>query len=98
MTQRGWDRKESQVKSLQHKCIRALQLHTDLAEAGCELLIQLETGTISARDRRRLTRLGRQENAAMTAYFKASMDLITALSVSVPPADQRVCPVISAMT
>lgn len=97
MTQRR-GKNERLVKSLQRKCIRALQLHTDLAEASCDLLAQFRTGRMSSRDRRKLTLLGRQEGLAMSAYLKARTDLITALTVPAPSADERICPVLSVMT
>lgn len=77
------------IRYLQRRCARALRLHSDLTEASCEILFQTEG--ISARDRVRLARLRRQEDAAMVAYLRTRSDLIRALSVRTPKADRREC-------
>lgn len=77
------------IRYLQRKCARALRLHSDLTEASCEILFQSEG--LSARDRVRLARLRRQEDAAMAAYLRARSALIRALSVAASRADRREC-------
>lgn len=86
------------VKDLQRRCFRALQLQTDLAEASCEMLLHFDVGGLSAQDRRKLTLMRRQEKAAADAYLRARKDLIEALSHTTPPADRRVCRVVSVTT
>jgi hypothetical protein len=89
---------EARLKVLQRKCVRALCLYTDLAETSCEMLCRFERGQIPPRERMKLMRLSRQESLAMNAYLQAKLNLMSALSDTVPPDDREVCRVVSAMT
>jgi hypothetical protein len=91
-------RQQLRVKSLQRRCVRALQLQADLAEAACEMLQKLTGGDVSANDRTKLSRLHKQEDAAILAYLHARKDLIYALSRTASAVDRRVCRVVNVST
>jgi hypothetical protein len=92
------NRKLVRMKLLQRKCVRALQLHADLAEASCEMLLHFDRGKLSGKSRLKLSLLQRQEDAAISNYLRARKDLVNALTREPPPVDRGVCRVVSATT
>jgi hypothetical protein len=72
---------EDQLKLLQRTCARALALYIDLTEAACEILIQSHAAPLTASDRARLQKLRRQEVTVGRNYFRARVNLMTALSL-----------------
>lgn len=72
---------EDQLKLLRRTCVRALALHIDLTEAVCEILILSHRAPLTASDRARLQKLRRREVTVGRNYFRARVNLMTALSL-----------------
>jgi hypothetical protein len=79
---------EKVLKRLQRKCWRALVIYTDLAEACCSILISCESKGLCSEDIARFAVLRRAEAGAEADYLGARRELMQALQVQEPKADE----------